>query len=342
MTTSFVEYLTEINKKEAMEILGISSKDSNVDLKKIYKKASMKHHPDKGGSTEMMQKVNLAYDLLKGSIFGNGQELSRQEKKNKDIEENKLKVDLISRFIRESFNITKYKTYFEKYFKGELTVDIKERKNISGYASDSYGITYTFHSKDSETVFYINISVWALYAVNFVKSLGGGEDGVSFEFSTDNYLYHKRRKQKMKQRTWSRKGNTLEINDPKKLFPMKTMKAVFEGKKQRKFSKRDFVSGISKVMKGSFDGIWGRIPLIDNIRLTLTRNTFMRTGYWMINGIYENGARKFQIKGVWSIPESEEGLDMLIKLVKELKKQKNVDKMSKIVNTYETKFKDMK
>lgn len=335
--TSFISYLSEMTRKEALDILGITNA-SGIDLKKAYKKAAIKNHPDKGGSDKAMQQVNLAYEYLKTTDLGVDQ-ISKANKKESDIEEAEKKIRLISKFLRESFNISKYTEYFQKFTNKPLTVTIDERKYSKYPASASYGITYNF-STDDDTVFYINISVSQLYKVNFVTSLGGGEQGVSFDFYTDNYVYHKKRKQKMKQRTWGSKGNTLEINDPKKLFPMKTMKDVFEGKKQRKFSKRDFVSGISKIMKGSFDGEWGRIPLVDDIRLTLTRGTFMRVGYWHINGLYVKGSRNWTTTGYWNIPETEAGLDLLIEMYKKIKKINNVDKMGKIIDGYKDKFKE--
>ena len=49
---------------EALEILKLSEEFNDEDLKKAYKSASKIYHPDLGGSTEMMQKVNEAYELL--------------------------------------------------------------------------------------------------------------------------------------------------------------------------------------------------------------------------------------------------------------------------------------
>ena len=34
------------------------------DLKKQYKRLAMKHHPDRGGSTEAMQQINAEYETL--------------------------------------------------------------------------------------------------------------------------------------------------------------------------------------------------------------------------------------------------------------------------------------
>jgi curved DNA-binding protein len=46
-------------------ILGISKNASEQDIRKAYKKQSMKHHPDRGGDEEQFKKVNEAYSVLK-------------------------------------------------------------------------------------------------------------------------------------------------------------------------------------------------------------------------------------------------------------------------------------
>ncbi len=47
------------------DILGVNAKASDAELKKAYKKASMQHHPDRGGDEEQFKKVNEAYATLK-------------------------------------------------------------------------------------------------------------------------------------------------------------------------------------------------------------------------------------------------------------------------------------
>ena len=58
-------YLIEMSASEAEQILGLSGRYSASEVKSSYRKMSLKHHPDKGGSTEMMKKVNVAYEILK-------------------------------------------------------------------------------------------------------------------------------------------------------------------------------------------------------------------------------------------------------------------------------------
>lgn len=47
------------------ELLGVDKNASETELKKAYRKLSMKHHPDKGGDPEHFKKINEAYDVLK-------------------------------------------------------------------------------------------------------------------------------------------------------------------------------------------------------------------------------------------------------------------------------------
>ncbi|KAF5177519.1 Chaperone protein dnaj protein [Thalictrum thalictroides] len=46
------------------EILGVSKNASQEDLKKAYKKAAIKNHPDKGGDPEKFKELGQAYDVL--------------------------------------------------------------------------------------------------------------------------------------------------------------------------------------------------------------------------------------------------------------------------------------
>jgi len=51
--------------EDAAKILELNGDLTKSDIKKAYKKACTKYHPDKGGSVEMMQAINQAYAELK-------------------------------------------------------------------------------------------------------------------------------------------------------------------------------------------------------------------------------------------------------------------------------------
>ncbi|GLT81932.1 hypothetical protein SLE2022_003550 [Rubroshorea leprosula] len=52
------------NNTKYYEILGVSKNASQDDLKKAYKKAAIKNHPDKGGDPEKFKELAQAYDVL--------------------------------------------------------------------------------------------------------------------------------------------------------------------------------------------------------------------------------------------------------------------------------------
>lgn len=56
-----------MNKTDAMNILAISGTVTQAEIKKAYKAASLKYHPDRNpAGIEMMKAVNAAYEFLSG------------------------------------------------------------------------------------------------------------------------------------------------------------------------------------------------------------------------------------------------------------------------------------
>ena len=49
----------------AYAILGLDKGASQEDIKAAYQTMRSLHHPDKGGNTERMKRINVAYDCLK-------------------------------------------------------------------------------------------------------------------------------------------------------------------------------------------------------------------------------------------------------------------------------------
>jgi len=48
-------------EKRYYDLLQIMKDATEKEIKKAYKKAALEHHPDKGGSDDMFQKISEAY-----------------------------------------------------------------------------------------------------------------------------------------------------------------------------------------------------------------------------------------------------------------------------------------
>ncbi len=54
-----------MTKRDYYETLGVAKDASDDELKKAFRKAAVKHHPDKGGDEAKFKEVNEAYEVLK-------------------------------------------------------------------------------------------------------------------------------------------------------------------------------------------------------------------------------------------------------------------------------------
>jgi len=62
--------------------LGVSRNATQEDLKKAYKKASMQHHPDRGGDAEKFKRINEAYSTLKDPAKKQQYDNPQQQQRN--------------------------------------------------------------------------------------------------------------------------------------------------------------------------------------------------------------------------------------------------------------------
>jgi hypothetical protein len=56
------------HKEQPHEILGIARNASPAEIKRAFRELSLQHHPDRGGSAEMMTKIIDAHDVMSGKL----------------------------------------------------------------------------------------------------------------------------------------------------------------------------------------------------------------------------------------------------------------------------------
>ena len=57
-------------KRDYYEVLGVSKTASDDEIKKAYRKAALKYHPDKeGGDEAKFKEAGEAYEVLKDSLL---------------------------------------------------------------------------------------------------------------------------------------------------------------------------------------------------------------------------------------------------------------------------------
>ena len=52
------------SNKDYYGVLGVDKHASQVEIDRQYKRQASMHHPDRGGSTERLQSINLAMEIL--------------------------------------------------------------------------------------------------------------------------------------------------------------------------------------------------------------------------------------------------------------------------------------
>jgi hypothetical protein len=306
-------------------------------LKKAYRAASMKSHPDRGGSTALMQRVNEAYEVL-----SQHHEPSRAGGKSKAEEEAEYaqaaarSLHTVQAALAKAFDPATFTQHFANATGKEFTADVKES------VKDDYKknprmvvIEATWRSADGATVFSLRISVDLASAMR-VRMLGGGEDSLAFTVTTRVEILHDSRKSKFQQRDWSFTSNSRVLMDPEDLFPAAKIKKMISGKeKARKFSARDMKLGMEKYLGAQIEQEWAQFPVgatvpsepprfprafHDRFVVKMWRTVLMRTPAWNLYNVEgpivpKQGRQKFDVSSTSAL-ESEALLDALVEMQK--------------------------
>jgi len=267
-----------MNFQKALLTLSLSAKFTEAELKKAYKRAMMKAHPDKGGSIEKSQLINSANFILKSSCID-------EEYKNALSSENRAEErELAQSFADEllgKFDIEAYKNYLESFTKTVLTFTESEMK--IGSCHEMFKL---WKFDDGKSFFEVKVYAQILFPKNAIS----GVDGAMIEkMSTTTTVLINRKKHKMSQSDWGMKSVKAMFEKPEQTFPAAKLKKIYvERGKVKPVKKADYLTSFKYELNAKIDGKTIRVPMLNGSTIVLERITWMRKGLYQFNAIYSD------------------------------------------------------
>jgi hypothetical protein len=355
-----------MSQSDALKLLELPPNADADAIKQAYRKAAMKYHPDRGGSEDMMKKVNEAHDVLQGGGSSGGRATRPAYYYDKEAEkakEQKYKdaTDFVVNELKSKFKPDGYTQYFTDTI--GKTFKLKKLDVASGEGGRSVILKAEWASDDGETVFSLYASVPLVQIVFSTPSLsgGGGVHVVSFPVEANTTILHQRRKIKFTQRSWERKDISQGMNDPTVLFPKPQMLSkVASGKSNlRPLSKRDMLLALNKmfdaqVYSGSVTSVLiplnpkpgtnlAGTPMMYGLLVEMYRTVMLSTPAWSFGWVKwkEKGENDIRARvGSITLPESEVTLDLLKDLRAKLRSETDPRKASEVIDQLGKKVRD--
>jgi len=343
-------YEKNLTVPEAMAIFGITGSVDEEELKKIYKKLSFANHPDHGGSTDKMQDINQAYDLLKKNV-GNTSSTKTYTYTDADRAADKKKAEAAyerkKKMFEEDYDQEKMKDYLQQFMQEPLIAE--PLVFPKGYYNDNFTAYSKIHTSDNKTYFEIYFSVEETNKGG-LSYTGIDEKDILFSVSTSTSIYHAARSFKIGQSRYNWQAGRKSLLDPKEIFPPVKIKKILSGEKKKLFRRADMELGMKRELPYvNFDkDIYFIYPFGKDERFyfnlgRLTMPNFgarsnapsARVSYYTFGTAhfidantqkYSNARTQIAPDYAYSFLETEEGLEKLVDMVKEVvdqvKKQK--------------------
>jgi hypothetical protein len=290
MAKTYKEFILEANMttKEAEIILGLSSGYTSDDVKKAYAAKAKINHPDKGGSTDMMQKINVAYGILKGKIVsvGGNAKPSNDSVRNNIRTEYEMLHDIIIADLRAKVRPSIYVNHFEKIFDDKFTANIIESEKGNNYSGPhTANIRMEIKNGDNTRVFDINFSV---KLVDIYHSQGIGHGNIQYQMTIFTKGYADGKKLKASSRDFEWTNNHAVFTDPNMVFDSKKLATKVKSTTTKKIKPADlrlfFEKQMSAIKGQNIDSYF--VELKDGVYANFSRQVLLRTGVWYFRGFY--------------------------------------------------------
>lgn len=355
---SYKQFIIEMTTKEAEAILGLNPMFTADELKAAYKKAAILHHPDRGGSEEMMKKVNAANDMLKkraGSGSSGSSSGFDMSSFNARRDAMRTWVDvhgpILYQQMRDNFDVAAYKAHFEKFSGKKFDViieplDFSPRGLRRMYDSHRIKLAVVIQDKAQETIIKLEfVTNWleVLSAEEKKTSLGSGGAEFAYPLTLWMEAYHNQRNQKFKQRNWEFGKTHTIFTNPSELLPDAKMKKMFatgstSGKANKPLKKADFKRTWVTKLGGSVSGedwTFGEWtgPRDERKNLYVSRTTIFRKAGYRVVRISDESPNSFT-----TFHENQITMDMFLELGEAIKKAKTRESWIKKANTIIDKY----
>lgn len=326
----------QMSHSEALKILGATGNESKAELSKLFKRASLRNHPDRGGSNELMQKINQAYDVVtKTNSSGKSfMDIRAQHAANKKAFEEKLDAYFVlaKNYFSTKFNAQEFAEYFTKH-SGQPTTYTQEIKK----GTVSVGVTFRFKSGDANFDF-----GFSCQPPSEGKGLAAPDASALGSVSVSTFVLVGTKKYKMASREYSWGKNPDKIT-PESLFPSKKLTDIFSPvQKNLKYKRADYLASFRKILGAETNGNDIYVEVGD-LKVRFYRHVFMRQGAYVFSAVYDPAVSKYRaaanLRG--TMMEDEEGacLDMILDTFKEMQKAKpNVNGIVGIIDKMNAEF----
>lgn len=331
----FKTFLLEMSMTvaEARKLLGIDF-DTRLTpevLKKAYRSASMRAHPDRGGTNAEMQKVNAAFEMLQNTTGG---DTGLSAKEAMEERARNMALRLLNAVDGDA-----YHNYLDSVF-GDIA-SLETFENRVNEASSWASRRMEFASQDRETVIKVSFSFQYHQFYRTDKKLGAGadEDMIPGDMFIMTEILHDRQKVKLSRQDFDITKSPGVFTDPSVVFPEdKLRKKIREVTKDsassggsggaKKMKKRDFITSLKNKFPDGQMATGSEIAYIHEfgggITFQATRITMMRQGFWVPN-IFP---RRFRSReSMPHLPETDKTLEFFFQIVEDMKRTEDYERV---------------
>ena len=259
---NFKKFILEnMSLADAYKFFGLNYDADASDVAKVYRKLSMKYHPDRGGSNEMMSKLNQARDILvkeKGKPRGTTSSRKSNENdiwnpenwaainKRRDAELGAIK-DYIESFLKR-FDPEVYRKKIEDIFQKEIYI-------TGNTIKDKTHLILEFADAERDIVFSLNF--WSRDSIyDLRRKIFSGETpvlslaGQIIELAMHSYVYVNGKKQVLQKQYFVKTNDPSIFNDATLLLPTARLQKLASGTVRKgKVAVRDFKAMFNKQFK---------------------------------------------------------------------------------------------